>query len=93
MDLILGQGSFASGWHAHMLTQPGAFLISAPEFTVPERARGYLITDAQVTRQAARYAGRWRPRRPDRQDRPTRPSRPPPVVTGTRQAPGALRTR
>ena len=59
VDLILGQGSFAGGWHAHTLTQPGAFLISAPEFTVPERARGYLITDAQVDRQAARYANRW----------------------------------
>jgi DNA segregation ATPase FtsK/SpoIIIE, S-DNA-T family len=56
-DLILGQGSLAAGWHAHSLTQPGAFLISAPEHTVPERARGYLITDDQVTRQAARHAG------------------------------------
>ena len=59
VDLILGQGSSAAGWHAHALTQPGAFLISSPEFTVPERARGYLITDARVARQAARYAGRW----------------------------------
>ena len=40
VDLILGQGSLAGGWHAHALTQPGAFLISAPEFTAPERARG-----------------------------------------------------
>ena len=26
---------------------------------MPERARAYLITDDQVARQAARYAGRW----------------------------------
>jgi S-DNA-T family DNA segregation ATPase FtsK/SpoIIIE len=56
VDLILGQGSFAAGWHAQALTQPGTFLISAPEFTNPERARGYLITDDQVTRHAAGYA-------------------------------------
>jgi DNA segregation ATPase FtsK/SpoIIIE, S-DNA-T family len=56
VDLILGQGSLAAGWHAHTLTQPGEFLISAPELTVPERARGYLITDEQVASQAARYA-------------------------------------
>ena len=59
VDLILGQGSFTSGWHAHALTQPGAFLISAPEHTLPERARGYLITDDQITRHASRHAGRW----------------------------------
>ena len=68
VDLILGQGSFAAGWHANALTQPGAFLISAPEITVPERARGYLITDARVARQAARYAGRW----PEPRPRPVR---------------------
>jgi S-DNA-T family DNA segregation ATPase FtsK/SpoIIIE len=55
-DLILGQGSVTAGWHAHALTQPGEFLVSAPEFTVPERARGYLITDDQVRRHAARHA-------------------------------------
>jgi S-DNA-T family DNA segregation ATPase FtsK/SpoIIIE len=59
VDLILGQGSFTSGWHAHALTQPGAFLISAPEHSVPERARGYLIDDGQIARHAARHAGRW----------------------------------
>ena len=57
VDLILGQGSFHSGWHAHTLTQPGAFLISSPENVTPERARGYLITDDQVARHAARHAG------------------------------------
>ncbi|MGH3797710.1 MAG: FtsK/SpoIIIE domain-containing protein [Pseudonocardiaceae bacterium] len=49
VDLILGQGSFTSGWHAHTLTQPGTFLITAPEHNTPHRARAYLITDHQVT--------------------------------------------
>jgi S-DNA-T family DNA segregation ATPase FtsK/SpoIIIE len=56
VDLILGQGSFNSGWHAHQLTQPGAFLISDPEHTAPERHRAYLINDEQVTRHAAQCA-------------------------------------
>jgi DNA segregation ATPase FtsK/SpoIIIE, S-DNA-T family len=55
VDLILGQGSFTSGWHAHSLALPGTFLISDPEHTAPERARAYLITDDQVTAQAARH--------------------------------------
>jgi S-DNA-T family DNA segregation ATPase FtsK/SpoIIIE len=67
VDLILGQGSLAAGWHAHSLTQPGAFLISAPEYTVPERARGYLITDDQITRHTARHA---RPPEPTLTDQP-----------------------
>ena len=56
VDLILGQGSFAAGWHAHALTHPGAFLISSPEHTTPERARAYLINDDQVTRHTAQHA-------------------------------------
>ncbi len=28
VDLILGQGAYKAGWHAHQLSQPGAFLIS-----------------------------------------------------------------
>jgi S-DNA-T family DNA segregation ATPase FtsK/SpoIIIE len=55
-DLILGQGSVTAGWHAHALSQPGAFLISAPEHSTPERARGYLITDDQVADHARRHA-------------------------------------
>jgi S-DNA-T family DNA segregation ATPase FtsK/SpoIIIE len=55
-DLILGQGSVAAGWHAHTLTQPGTFLLSAPEHATPRRARAYLITDDQVTAHAARHA-------------------------------------
>lgn len=56
VDLILGQGSFNAGWHGHSLTQPGAFLISSPEHTVPERHRAYLLTDEQIARHAAQHA-------------------------------------
>src|SRR5262249_6314987 len=56
VDLVLGQGSFTAGWHAHALTQPGTFLVSAPEHTSPQRYRAYLITDDQVARHAARHA-------------------------------------
>jgi len=59
-DLILGQGSLNSGWHAHKLTQPGEFLISGPEHGTPERNRAYLITDERRDQHAARYA-RLRP--------------------------------
>ena len=63
VDLILGQGSVNSGWHAHQLTQPGQFLISDPEHTAPERNRAYLIDDERIARHAAHYAAR-RPRLP-----------------------------
>ena len=53
---ILGQGAFKAGWHAHQLSQPGAFLISDPEHAVPERHRAYLIDDEQIARHAARHA-------------------------------------
>jgi S-DNA-T family DNA segregation ATPase FtsK/SpoIIIE len=53
-DLILGQGAFNSGWHAHQLAKPGEFLISDPEHAVAGRHRAYLITDGQVTRHASR---------------------------------------
>jgi S-DNA-T family DNA segregation ATPase FtsK/SpoIIIE len=54
-DLILGQGSLNSGWHAHKLTQPGEFLISDPEHATPERNRVYLITDETREQHAARF--------------------------------------
>jgi S-DNA-T family DNA segregation ATPase FtsK/SpoIIIE len=54
-DLILGQGSLNSGWHAHRLTQPGEFLISDPEHSAPERNRAYLVTDEGRDQHAARY--------------------------------------
>ena len=54
-DLILGQGSLNSGWHAHKLTQPGEFLISDPDHGTPERNRAYLITDERRDQHAARF--------------------------------------
>ena len=35
VELILGQGMPAGGWHAHTLNVPGDFLISAPEHDTP----------------------------------------------------------
>jgi hypothetical protein len=49
VDLILGQGMLAAGWHAHTLNAPGKFLISAPEHDTPRRARAYLVTDDAVS--------------------------------------------
>jgi hypothetical protein len=57
VDLILGQGMLAAGWHAHTLNAPGKFLISAPEHDTPRRARAYLITDEDVQGSASHYAG------------------------------------
>src|ERR1700678_2704440 len=54
-DLILGQGSLHAGWDAHALAAPGSFLISDPEHSTPQRARAFLITDAQVAAWSARY--------------------------------------
>jgi FtsK/SpoIIIE family len=56
VELILGQGMLAAGWHAHTLNAPGKFLISAPEHDTPRRARAYLLTDQAVTDTAARHA-------------------------------------
>ena len=64
VDLILGQGAFKAGWHAHQLSQPGAFLISDPGHAAPERYRAYLIDDAQIARHAAHHA-RSRPGGPE----------------------------
>jgi S-DNA-T family DNA segregation ATPase FtsK/SpoIIIE len=61
VDLILGQGSFNSGWQTHHFSQPGLFLLSAREHTVPQRARGYLVTDDHVSSYAAAYT-QHRPR-------------------------------
>jgi hypothetical protein len=57
VELILGQGMLAAGWHAHTLNAPGKFLISSPEHDTPTRARAYLVTDEAVTAAAARHAG------------------------------------
>ncbi len=75
VDLILGQGSVNSGWHAHTLNQPGMFLISAREHTTPHRARAYLITDVHVSNHAATCA-RHRPHLHGRDGEPGRPESP-----------------
>lgn len=64
VDLVLGQGMLAAGWHAHTLNAPGKFLVSAPEHTTPRRARAYLVTDDDVSRVVAHFA----PRRPPLDD-------------------------
>lgn len=56
VDLILGQGMYNAGWHAHTLDAPGKFLISAPEHPTPKRARAYLIRDDDVNATAHRHA-------------------------------------
>ena len=99
VDLILGQGSFTSGWHAHSLTQPGTFLLSDAEHTAPERARAYLITDDQVATHAARHAnhpapGRRRARGPRiAAERPGQPARYRRVVRTGRGAVGRAQAR
>jgi len=56
VDLILGQGMLAAGWHGHTLDAPGKFLVSAEGHGTPRRARAYLVTDDDVRATAARYA-------------------------------------
>jgi S-DNA-T family DNA segregation ATPase FtsK/SpoIIIE len=56
VDLILGQGMLAAGWHAQALDAPGKFLISAAEHRAPCRTRAYLLTDRVVAETVARYA-------------------------------------
>jgi S-DNA-T family DNA segregation ATPase FtsK/SpoIIIE len=60
VDLILGQGMLAAGWHAHTLNAPGKFLIAAAEHDTPKRARAYLLTD-QVVEAAANHYADYRP--------------------------------
>src|SRR5271156_4318121 len=60
VDLILGQGMLAAGWHAHTLNAPGKFLIAAAEHDTPKRARAYLLTD-QTVEAAANYYAEYRP--------------------------------
>ncbi|MBV8540577.1 MAG: hypothetical protein JO364_11600 [Pseudonocardiales bacterium] len=81
VDLILGQGAFTSGWQAHTLTLPGTFLISTPEHTTAQRARGYLITDEQITRHVGAHTERRSPEGP--QGTPERPDRPDPTPRGS----------
>ncbi|HKR48721.1 MAG TPA: hypothetical protein VJT72_03915, partial [Pseudonocardiaceae bacterium] len=85
VDLILGQGMLAAGWHAHTLNTPGKFLLSTPEHHTPRRARAYLLTDDDVSAIAARH----QPNRPlldplsqhATDDSPAPPIIPPPRTT------------
>lgn len=56
VDLILGQGMLAAGWHADKLNAPGKFLICAPEHDTPRRAPAYLVTDEAVSETAGQHA-------------------------------------
>jgi DNA segregation ATPase FtsK/SpoIIIE, S-DNA-T family len=80
VDLILGQGAFHSGWHAHTLTQPGEFLVWDPEHTTPERHRAFLLTDESIARHAAACA-------------PTRPRLPAGPPDAAHTEPGSPQTR
>jgi hypothetical protein len=53
VDLILGQGMLAAGWHAHTLNAPGKFLVSAAEHDTPKRARAYLATGQAIANTTA----------------------------------------
>ncbi|HUK67336.1 MAG TPA: FtsK/SpoIIIE domain-containing protein [Streptosporangiaceae bacterium] len=57
VDLILGQGMLAAGWHAEKLDAPGKFLISSPGHDTPRRARAYLLDDDMVGAAVRRHAG------------------------------------
>ena len=61
VDLILGQGMLAAGWHAEKLDAPGKFLISSPGHDTPRRARAYLLDDDMVGAAVRRHAGRRLP--------------------------------
>jgi S-DNA-T family DNA segregation ATPase FtsK/SpoIIIE len=82
VDLVLWQGAYTSGWRATMLDKPGVYFVSSPEYTQPERARGYLVPNERVTRTATAHATARptldpypsEPRPPDRpQDDPEAP--------------------
>jgi S-DNA-T family DNA segregation ATPase FtsK/SpoIIIE len=70
VDLILGQGMHAAGWHAHILDAPGKFLISSPEHAIAKRARAYHITDHDVTATAHANSARQSAPRADEQTAP-----------------------
>lgn len=93
VDLILGQGMLATGWHAHTLDAPGKFLISTPEHPTPRRARAYLLTDNNVAAIAAHHHPNRPPLDPLSQNaaddhnttHPAPPIIPPPRTAGNRQ--------
>jgi hypothetical protein len=90
VDLILGQGSFNTGWHAHTLTQPGVFLISSPEHSAPERARAYLLEDPGISRHVAAHAPHrpalWTPGASEPSQRPSAAPQGPKPTAGPRDA-------
>jgi len=85
VDLVLGQGKLKAGWHAHKLNAPGKFLLWSPEHDTPRRARAYLLTDADVTGAAARYA----PARPPLDAISRRALTAPPAAPPGRTEPGS----
>ena len=76
VDLILGQGMLAAGWHAEKLDAPGKFLISSPGHDTPRRARAYLLDDDMVGAAVRRHAGRLAAARPSLGQRPRHRCRP-----------------
>jgi DNA segregation ATPase FtsK/SpoIIIE, S-DNA-T family len=77
VDLVLGQGMLAAGWHAQNLDAPGKFLVSAEGHNHPRRARAYLVTDENVTATASRYASHRPPLDPLSADAVDRAEEPP----------------
>jgi hypothetical protein len=57
VDLILGRGVLAGGWHARALNVPGKFLINVAEHDTPKRVCAYLVTDQAVVGTAAACDG------------------------------------
>jgi DNA segregation ATPase FtsK/SpoIIIE, S-DNA-T family len=76
-DLILGQGSWAAGWHPETLDTQGKFLLCDPEHDTARPARAYLISDRDIDDHTAHWSIR-RPLLPDR----------PPHTTTTRATAG-----
>jgi len=55
VNLILGDGMLAAGWHAHTLNAPGKFYASTREHRVPKPARAYYVTTTDVVRLTDEY--------------------------------------
>lgn len=56
VDLILGTGRQSAGWDTTGFDAPGKFLLIAPGHDSPRRARGYLVTDNEVSTLASHHA-------------------------------------
>lgn len=55
VNLILGDGMLAAGWHAHTLNAPGKFYVSTREHRVPKPARAYYVTITDIVRFTDEY--------------------------------------